>query len=91
MSCTRAGGNSRRLACSVAPVTAGASAKRVEEQRRALERLDRERERIEERRRLNRERMRELVPHESRPERGLGRERELERTPERNLLRGIEL
>ena len=64
---------------------------RVEEQRRALERLDHERERIEERQRLNRERMRELVPHESRPERGLGRDRELGRRPERNLSRGIEL
>jgi hypothetical protein len=64
---------------------------RVEEQRRTLERLDHERERIEERQRLNRERMRELVPHESQPERGLGRDRELGRGPERNLSRGIEL
>ena len=64
---------------------------RVEEQRRALERLDHERERIEERQRLNRERTRELVPHESRPELGLGRERELGRIPERSLSRGIEL
>jgi conjugative relaxase-like TrwC/TraI family protein len=64
---------------------------RVEEQRRALERLDREHERIEERQRLNRGRMREPVFDEPRPAHGLGRERELGRTPERNLSRGIEL
>jgi hypothetical protein len=65
----------------------------IEEQRRTVKRLDRERERIEEQQRLNRKRMRELVPREPRPERGLGRERGIERglERERSLDRGIEL
>jgi conjugative relaxase-like TrwC/TraI family protein len=65
----------------------------IEDQRRTVERLDRERERLEKQRRLNRNRMRELVPREPRPERGLGRERGIERGLEweRSLDRGIEL
>ena len=65
----------------------------IEEQRRTVKRLDRERERIEEQQRLNRKRMRELVPREPRPERGLGRERGIERglERERSLDRGIDL
>jgi hypothetical protein len=65
----------------------------IEDQRRTVERLDRERERLEKQRRLNRNRMRELVPREPRPERGLGRERGIERgrERERSLDRGIEL
>jgi UvrD-like helicase C-terminal domain len=66
---------------------------RIEEQRRTVKRLVRARERIEEQQRLNRKRMRELVPREPKPERGLGREPSLERgrSPERSLDRGIEL
>jgi conjugative relaxase-like TrwC/TraI family protein len=65
----------------------------IEEQRRTVKRLDRECERIEEQQRLNRKRMRELVPREPRPERSLGRERGIGRglERERSLNRGIEL
>jgi ATP-dependent exoDNAse (exonuclease V) alpha subunit len=65
----------------------------IEGQRRTADRLDRERQRLEEQQRLNRKRMRELVPREPRPERGLGRERGVGRglERERSLDRGIEL
>jgi conjugative relaxase-like TrwC/TraI family protein len=65
--------------------------KQIEEQRRTVKRLDRERERLEEQQRLNRTRMRELVPREPRPERGLGRERGIGRGLERERSRDREI
>jgi ATP-dependent exoDNAse (exonuclease V) alpha subunit len=64
---------------------------RIEERRERLAGLERELERLEQEVRRTRERARELFRSQPRPERGLGRERELGRTPERSLSRGIEL
>jgi conjugative relaxase-like TrwC/TraI family protein len=63
----------------------------IGERREQLVGLDRELERLERELRGTRERSRELFRSQPRPERGLGRERELGRTPERSLSRGIEL
>jgi conjugative relaxase-like TrwC/TraI family protein len=59
--------------------------------RERLAGLDRELEWLERELRSTRERAHELYRSQPPPERGLGRERELGRTPERSLDRGIEL
>lgn len=63
------------------------------DQRQTVARLDRELERLEERRRLNRDRALELARSEPPPERGLTRERGIGQSLERgrSLDRGIEL
>jgi conjugative relaxase-like TrwC/TraI family protein len=61
----------------------------IAERRERLAAHDRELERLEREVRATRERARDRS--QPRPERGLGRERELGRTPERSLSRGIEL
>ena len=53
--------------------------------------LDRGLEQLEQELRATRERANELHRRQPQPERGLGRERDLGRTPERSLSRGIEL
>jgi conjugative relaxase-like TrwC/TraI family protein len=63
----------------------------IDESRERLAGLDRELERLERELHGTRERALELFRSQPRPERGLGRERELGRTPGRNLDRGIEL
>jgi conjugative relaxase-like TrwC/TraI family protein len=63
----------------------------IGERRERLGGLDRELERLEREVRATRRRARELFRSQPRPERGLGRERELGLTPERSLSRGIEL
>jgi conjugative relaxase-like TrwC/TraI family protein len=66
---------------------------RIEARKREVARLDKELERLEERRRLTRERALELASRERRPERGVSRERGIGRSHERerSLDRGIEL
>jgi conjugative relaxase-like TrwC/TraI family protein len=66
---------------------------RIEVRKREVARLDKDLERLEERRRLTRERALELRSREPRLERGLGRERGIGRSLERgrSLDRGIEL
>jgi conjugative relaxase-like TrwC/TraI family protein len=61
------------------------------EREQRVARLDRELERLERQLRTTRERALELVRSQPTPGRGLGRERDLERTPGRGLDRGIEL
>jgi ATP-dependent exoDNAse (exonuclease V) alpha subunit len=63
----------------------------IDESRELLAGLDRKLERLEQELRAMRERARELFRSQPPPERGLGRERELGRTRERSLDRGIEL
>jgi conjugative relaxase-like TrwC/TraI family protein len=63
----------------------------IGERRERLDGLDHELEPLEREVRSTRERARELFRSQPPPERGLGRERELGRTPERSLSRGIEL
>jgi conjugative relaxase-like TrwC/TraI family protein len=63
----------------------------IPERREQLAVLERELARLERDLRLTRERALELMRTQPAPERGLGRERELGRTPERSLSRGIEL
>jgi conjugative relaxase-like TrwC/TraI family protein len=63
----------------------------IDKSREQLDGLDRELERLEREVRSTRERAHELHRIQPPPERGLGRERELGRTPERRLSRGIEL
>jgi hypothetical protein len=63
----------------------------IGERREQLAGLDRELERLEREVRATRGRAHELFRSQPPPERGLGRERELGRTPERSLSRGIEL
>jgi hypothetical protein len=64
---------------------------KIDASRERLARLDREHERLAQEVGATRERARELFRSQPPPERGLGRERELGRTPERGLSRGIEL
>jgi conjugative relaxase-like TrwC/TraI family protein len=61
----------------------------IDERRERLAGVDRQLERLDKELRGTRER--ELYRSQPPPERGLGRERELGRTPERSLSRGIEL
>jgi hypothetical protein len=63
----------------------------IDERRERLAGVERELERLDKELRGTRERARELYQSQPPPERGLGRERELGRTPERSLSRGIEL
>jgi conjugative relaxase-like TrwC/TraI family protein len=63
----------------------------IDERKQLVARLDRELERRDRQLRTTRERALELVRSQPTPERGLGRERNLERTPGRGLDRGIEL
>jgi conjugative relaxase-like TrwC/TraI family protein len=63
----------------------------IDESRERLAGLERELERFEREVRSTRKRALELYRSQPPPERGLGRERELGRTPERSLDRGIEL
>jgi conjugative relaxase-like TrwC/TraI family protein len=63
----------------------------IGEHRERLAALDHALERLEQEVRGTRERARELYRDQPPPERGLGRERELGRTRERSLSRGIEL
>jgi conjugative relaxase-like TrwC/TraI family protein len=64
---------------------------RIEVRQRGVARVDRELERLEEQRQVNRERALELARNEPRPERGLDRERDIGRSPQRSLDRAIEL
>jgi hypothetical protein len=68
----------------------GALRDEIAEREQRLARLDRELERLDHQIRKTREHALELVPSQPMPGRGLGRERDLERTP-RGLDRGIEL
>jgi conjugative relaxase-like TrwC/TraI family protein len=63
----------------------------IDERKQRVARLDRELERLDRQLRITRERALELVRSQPTPGRGLGRERDLERTPSRGLDRGIEL
>ena len=63
----------------------------IDQSRERLTGLDHQHERLAEELRGTRERARELYRSQPPPERGLGRERELGRTPERSLPRGIEM
>lgn len=63
----------------------------IGERRERLAGLDRGLEQLEHEVRATRERANELHRSQPQPERGFGREHELDRTPERGLSRGIEL
>ncbi len=63
----------------------------IDAQKRDIARLDRELERLHERRRLHRERALELARTERRPERGLAREPSIDRAHEHEPELGIEL